>query len=297
MSRPPACCARAWWWPKPTATRTSTATPSGSTRLMWRWKKTSKGKIIGARLASDGRAVTVGAIEKMSKSRNNGVDPQGLVDRYGADTVRLFSMFAAPPDQSLEWSESGVEGSFRFLKRLWGLVDAHLACKAPTRRAGADQLNDEQREIRRLVHETIAKVDDDIGRRLYLQHRHRRHHGADQPPEPLRRLQRAGAGGARRRLAAIVRLLNPVTPHICQALWERFGHRRLPMPRPGRWPTMRRGSGLPWSWWCRSMASCARACSCPPAVNSEAALDAAMARPECATAYRGQDHTQGHPPA
>ena len=87
--------------------------------------KDDRGKVIGASLASDGSPVAVGAVEKMSKSKNNGVDPQGLVDRYGADTVRLFSMFAAPPDQSLEWSESGVEGSFRFLRRLWGLRYHH----------------------------------------------------------------------------------------------------------------------------------------------------------------------------
>ncbi|NRB70793.1 MAG: leucine--tRNA ligase, partial [Xanthomonadales bacterium] len=122
--------------------------------------KDDRGKVIGASLASDGSPVAVGAVEKMSKSKNNGVDPQGLVDRYGADTVRLFSMFAAPPDQSLEWSESGVEGSFRFLRRLWALVMNHLEQGDVPALAPAT-LTDEQRELRRLVHDTIAKVGDD----------------------------------------------------------------------------------------------------------------------------------------
>ena len=90
-------------------------------------ERDTKGKAVGARLLSDGEPVRIGAIEKMSKSRNNGVDPRHLLDHYGADTVRLFSMFAAPPDQSLEWSDSGVEGAFRFLRRLWSLVSKHIA--------------------------------------------------------------------------------------------------------------------------------------------------------------------------
>ena len=90
-------------------------------------ERDDKGKMTGARLIADGLPVDIGAIEKMSKSKNNGVDPRHLVGRYGADTVRLFSMFASPPDQSLEWSDSGVEGSFRFLRRLWFMVTGHIA--------------------------------------------------------------------------------------------------------------------------------------------------------------------------
>jgi leucyl-tRNA synthetase len=196
-------------------------------------EKDRKGKVIAARLGRDGREVHVGAIEKMSKSRNNGVDPQGLVDRYGADTVRLFSMFAAPPEQSLEWSESGVEGSFRFLKRLWGLVDAHLQGGAAAA-VEPGQLNDEQREMRRLVHETIAKVDDDIGRRYTF------NTAIAAIMELTNHLSRFEDSSEQGRAVldegwqAIVRLLNPVTPHICQALWARFGHQQPAHSAP--WP-------------------------------------------------------------
>ena len=126
--------------------------------------KDHKGKIIAARLASNGQALIIGAVEKMSKSRNNGVDPTALVERYGADTVRLFSMFASPPDQSLEWSDSGVEGAFRFLRRLWTLVNTHVG-EGAVSQLKISSLNKEQKRIRRLVHDTIAKVSDDVGRR------------------------------------------------------------------------------------------------------------------------------------
>jgi leucyl-tRNA synthetase len=95
-----------------------------------------RGRASGASLRADGLPVVVGGIEKMSKSKNNGVDPQALIDQYGADTARLFIMFASPPDQSLEWSDAGVEGAFRFLKRLWRIVFEHVSAGpvAPTSR-------------------------------------------------------------------------------------------------------------------------------------------------------------------
>ena len=101
---------------------------------------------------------------KMSKSRGNTVDPQELIDRYGADTVRLFSMFAAPPEQSLEWSDSGVEGANRFLRRLWRMVSEHISRGSVTD-IEASELDKAQKDLSRKTHETIGKVDDDYGRR------------------------------------------------------------------------------------------------------------------------------------
>ena len=114
------------------------------------------------RLLTQGMVLKDGT--KMSKSKGNTVDPQALIDRYGADTVRLFSMFAAPPDQSLEWSDSGVEGANRFLKRLWRLVHDQIALGSVPE-LDPDLLTQTQRDLRRKTHETLAKVADDYGRR------------------------------------------------------------------------------------------------------------------------------------
>src|SRR6185369_11769299 len=128
-------------------------------------QRNERAHIIGAVLKADGKPVQIGGIEKMSKSKNNGVDPREMVDKYGADTVRLFSMFAAPPDHSLEWREAGVEGMSRFLRRLWRDLRAHV--QSPDH-PPVDPLvlNAVQKAMRRQVHEAIAKVGDDYGRRL-----------------------------------------------------------------------------------------------------------------------------------
>ncbi|MDX1698930.1 MAG: class I tRNA ligase family protein, partial [Thiohalobacterales bacterium] len=123
-----------------------------------------KGKPVGATLQADGQPVMIGGVEKMSKSKNNGVDPQSMVDRYGADTVRLFSVSDSPANQSLEWSDSGVEGAFRFLKRVWSQVMGHVEA-GPCEPLDPEALDSTQRDIRRLLHDTIAKVGDDIERR------------------------------------------------------------------------------------------------------------------------------------
>ena len=184
----------------------------------------AKGKPVGAVLRPDGGAVSIGAVEKMSKSRNNGVDPQGLVERYGADCVRLFSMFAAPPDQSLEWSDSGVEGASRFLRRIWSQVMQHAndgSCQA----LDPGALNPDQREMRRLVHDTIVKVGDDIGRRYTF------NTAIAAIMELSNHLSKfgdpGGQGKAVRQEAwlAVVRMLNPITPHICEALWAALGEK------------------------------------------------------------------------
>jgi len=127
-------------------------------------ERDDRGKVVGARLNADGEPVVVGPMEKMSKSKNNGVDPQALVERYGADTVRLYVMETSPPDQMLEWSDSAVEGAARFVRRLWRFVHEHVSAGAPPALDTAG-LGEGARALRRQTHETIAKVSDDVGRR------------------------------------------------------------------------------------------------------------------------------------
>jgi leucyl-tRNA synthetase len=181
-----------------------------------------KGKPIGAKMISDGQPVVIGAVEKMSKSKNNGIDPEGLVELYGADTVRLFSMFASPPDQSLEWSDSGVEGASRFLRRVWSQVTSHIE-SGPTVALDTASLNAEEKEIRRLLHDTIAKVSDDISRRYTF------NTAIAAVMELSNHLARFSAETEQAKAVlqeawmAIVRLLGPITPHICEVLWEALG--------------------------------------------------------------------------
>jgi len=158
----------------------------------------------------------------MSKSKNNGVDPKHLVDRFGADTVRLFSMFASPPDQSLEWSESGVEGAFRFLRRLWFMCTEHIAA-GPVAALNTAELSAEQKTIRRYLHDTIAKVSDDVGRRQTF---NTAIAAVMELTNHLGRFEdRSEQGRAVLDEAwkAVVRLMAPITPHICETLWEMLG--------------------------------------------------------------------------
>ena len=196
-------------------------------------ERDDKGKMTGARLIADGLPVEIGAIEKMSKSKNNGVDPTHLVERYGADTVRLFSMFASPPDQSLEWSDSGVEGSFRFLRRLWFMSTEHIAA-GPVESLNPDTLTTEQKTIRRHVHDTIAKVSDDVGRRqtfntaiaAVMELSNHLGRFEDRSPQGRAVLDEAWR--------AVVRLMAPITPHICETLWEMLGEKGSVVNTP--WP-------------------------------------------------------------
>jgi leucyl-tRNA synthetase len=169
---------------------------------------------------------------KMSKSKGNTVDPQQLIEQYGADTVRLFMMFAAPPEQSLEWSDSGVEGAFRFLKRLWKQVYTHLEAGTVTTLNSA-LLTPEERELRRQVHATIQKVSDDIGRRYTF------NTAIAAMMELLNTLQRATPTAQTQAinaeaLDAVVRMLAPIVPHITQKLWEALGHNDALIDAP--WP-------------------------------------------------------------
>ncbi|SFX63141.1 leucine--tRNA ligase [Marinospirillum alkaliphilum] len=186
-------------------------------------EKDSKGRPVSARLISDGQPVQIGGMEKMAKSKNNGVDPQSMIDLYGADTVRLFMMFASPPDQSLEWSDSGVEGANRYLKRLWRLVHQHLAAGQPGQ-LDRSALNDEQKELRRKTHETISKVGDDLSRRLTF------NTAIAAMMELTNQLSRFDATDplslavAREAYQALVVMLSPITPHISHQLWQDLGH-------------------------------------------------------------------------
>ncbi|QNP40224.1 leucine--tRNA ligase [Lysobacter solisilvae (ex Woo and Kim 2022)] len=187
-------------------------------------EKDARGHIVGARLKADGKPVQIGGTEKMSKSKNNGVDPQLMVGKFGADTVRLFSMFAAPPEQSLEWNEAGVEGMARFLRRFWREVLTHVS-QPDHPEVDAAQLNAAQKTLRRQLHETIQKVGDDYGRR------HSFNTAIAALMELLNHVSKfddmsdMGRAVRHEALQAMVLLLNPVTPHVCHALWQALGHK------------------------------------------------------------------------
>jgi leucyl-tRNA synthetase len=192
-----------------------------------------KGSRVGAVLRSDGAPVESGGIGTMSKSKNNGVDPQALVERYGADTARLFMMFAAPPEQTLEWSDEGVEGAFRFMKRLWRAVHQHVA-DGPAPALDPAALDAPQRDLRRQVHETLAKVTVDIGRRRTF------NTAIAAVMELMNSLARfddrseQGRALLQEALEIVVLVLAPVVPHACHALWRELGHSGLVVD--ARWP-------------------------------------------------------------
>jgi leucyl-tRNA synthetase len=200
-----------------------------------------RGRVVGAVARADGQEVHIGGVEKMSKSRNNGVDPQLMIDRYGADTVRMFSMFASPPEQSLEWNEAGVEGMARFLKRFWREVVQHAAgADHPALGAAPGALDPAaldtgQRALRRQLHETIQKVSNDFGRR------HAFNTAIAALMELLNALNKFDDQSAQGRavrheaLEAMVLMLNPVVPHISHALWQVLGHAETVL-EDQRWP-------------------------------------------------------------
>ncbi len=185
-------------------------------------ERDTKAKVIGARLKSDGLPVEIGGTEKMSKSKNNGVDPQAMIDTYGADTCRLFMMFASPPDMSLEWSDSGVEGASRFLRRIWRLAHGHVSAGLPGALDLAT-LNDEQKAVRRAIHLAIKQASNDVG-----QH-HKFNTAIAAVMTLMNVLEKASSESAQDRallqegLEAVILLLAPITPHICHTLWQLLG--------------------------------------------------------------------------
>lgn len=196
-------------------------------------ERDAKAKVIGAKLASDGQPVEIGGTEKMSKSKNNGVDPQAMIDSYGADTCRLFMMFASPPDMSLEWSDSGVEGASRFLRRVWRLAHAHVSA-GTVGTLDVASLDDEQKAVRRAIHLAIKQASQDVG-----QH-HKFNTAIAQVMTLMNVLEKAATTGEQDRallqegLETVALLLAPITPHICHALWNNLGREGAIID--ARWP-------------------------------------------------------------
>ncbi|NNG74880.1 leucine--tRNA ligase [Acinetobacter sp. ANC 4277] len=198
-------------------------------------EKDEKGRILSAKYKGDGQEVVVGGQEKMSKSKNNGIDPQAIIDQYGADTARVFMMFAAPPDQSLEWSDAGVEGANRFLKRVWRLTtgflekvkeDGSLSQQGKFIELLAEKgvaLSKEAQDLRRKTHETIQKVGDDLERR------HAFNTAIAAQMELLNSINKFEAKSdndvavERDAIITLLTMLAPFAPHLSQTLLTEFG--------------------------------------------------------------------------
>jgi len=184
-------------------------------------------------LLTQGMVLKDGA--KMSKNKGNTVDPKELIDKYGADTVRLFMMFTAPPEQALEYSDDGVQGAYRFLKRFWAAVHKHAVAGAVPQ-LNIEELDGAQRDLRRKTHQTIAKVGDDMGRRYTF------NTAVAASMELLNAVTRfedsspQGVAVVREALEAVVLFLSPIVPHICHELWEVLGHKTAVVDE--RWPVV-----------------------------------------------------------
>ncbi len=184
-------------------------------------ERDDKGRILKA-FDAEGRELVYAGMSKMSKSKNNGIDPQVMVEKYGADTVRLFMMFASPAEMTLEWQESGVEGANRFLKRVWKQVYDHTE-KGAIGALDVSALTEDQKALRRDLHKTIAKVTDDIGRRQTF------NTAIAAVMELMNKLAKAPQESEQDRaltqeaLLAVVRMLYPFTPHACFTLWQALG--------------------------------------------------------------------------
>ena len=187
-----------------------------------------RGRIVGAKLKADGQPVSLGGVEKMSKSKNNVVDPQTLIDQYGADTARLFTMFAAPPEQSLEWNDAGVEGASRYLRRLWNFAQTQQAVVTQVNKGNTNtdfsQADAAIKTLRREIHTTLKQANFDYERKQY-------NTVVSAGMKVLNMLESAapsvtengGAAAVAEGLSILLRLLYPVVPHITHALWEDLG--------------------------------------------------------------------------
>ncbi|HEY6093917.1 MAG TPA: class I tRNA ligase family protein, partial [Gallionellaceae bacterium] len=178
------------------------------------------GKVTGARLVSDGSDVDYQGIGTMSKSKRNGVDPQALIEEYGADTARLFMMFAAPPEQTLEWSDSGVDGSHRFLKRVWAFAAEFANIGKESHDLAT--LSSDAKALRREIHLALRQANYDMGRFQF-------NTVVSAAMKMLNALEKSGKEPANRAvvgeaLSILLRLLSPITPHIAHALWRELGY-------------------------------------------------------------------------
>ncbi|TCB57743.1 leucine--tRNA ligase [Acinetobacter terrae] len=186
-------------------------------------EKDEKGRILSAKYKGDGQEVVVGGQEKMSKSKNNGIDPQAIIDQYGADTARVFMMFAAPPDQSLEWSDAGVEGANRFLKRVWRLTTGFLEKGNNAANIDTASLSKDAQDLRRKTHETIQKVGDDLERR------HAFNTAIAAQMELLNSINKFETKNdndvavERDAIITLLTMLAPFAPHLSQTLLTEFG--------------------------------------------------------------------------
>jgi leucyl-tRNA synthetase len=185
-----------------------------------------KGRPQSAVLKADGEKVEIGGTEKMSKSKNNGIDPQAQIEQYGADTARLFTMFASPPEQTLEWSDSGVEGASRFLRRVWAFAYANASriAAALANTDGAATLDEAHKTLRREVHKILQQADYDLKRIQY-------NTVVSACMKMLNTLEQAklaegpaGDSVIAEGLSIFLRILNPVAPHITHALWQELGY-------------------------------------------------------------------------
>ncbi len=184
-----------------------------------------------------GAPVTVGAVEKMSKSKRNTIDPEEIVEQYGADTARWFMMSDTPPERDIEWTQSGIEGAWRYVQRLWRLVDEALPHLPATGAAPPDDFSDEALSLRKATHKTVKAVTTGIEHfhfntaiarcyELASEIGARAHAGLDAP----------GAGFAvREALEALTGLINPFMPHLAEEIWQKLGHETLMVETP--WPT------------------------------------------------------------
>ncbi|WP_369858032.1 leucine--tRNA ligase [Candidatus Thalassolituus haligoni] len=197
-------------------------------------ERDDKGRMVSAKRTADGLELHHSGMSKMSKSKNNGVDPQEAIKHYGADTVRLYTMFAAPPEQTLEWSDSGVQGSQKFLQRVWRL--AYELKQLDQVELSAVALSKSDKDARRKLHETIAKVSDDIGRRYNF------NTGIAAIMELMKTLTKldlaleSSRAVAAEAVDAVIRMLSPMAPHITQALWVAFGNEGLVID--ASWPAV-----------------------------------------------------------
>jgi leucyl-tRNA synthetase len=186
-------------------------------------ERDAKGRALTATDIKTGLPVQSGGITKMSKSKNNGIDPQTTIDKHGADTVRLFTMFAAPPEQTLEWSDEGVSGAYRFLRKLWKMVHDHLSHNTVDP-LNISALNETQKDLRRKTHETIGKVNDDYGRRNTFNTAIAAVMELLNDVAKLTELDGQSIAVRHEALTCAILLLSPVAPHICHSLWAALGN-------------------------------------------------------------------------